>query len=542
MHIILLVINLLTGIIPLANVPSWSSIDNDYSTGAGFADINNDGYLDFCTSNGNDMAFNKQGIYFNNLGVLETSASWRSQDSGMFGHLYLGDVNNDNLVDMAVAFLGPQGDCRTRIYYNVGTTLGYLPGWISLDADFSFDCCLGDFDLDGDLDLAVSAGDAYTNIRSPVKIYRNNNGSLEPLPCWTAFDSTPSDAVRFCDLNNDGYLDLIVGYRRKLAVYYNHNGTIENMPSWQISFHSWVLRLATGDFDNDGWQDLAVAGNGQLASDSSWIKIFKNNYGTLTSSAVYTFSRQRRYNSCVLWADFNNDGYLDLATGGWWEPVMVFENASGTFDTVPDWLWNGGYNLVCEALVAGDVRNRYLQVRSDTFITDGARRLFYARKIPIHQLIGVYHNNTLVPSGCYAYDPQAGWISINRNFSLGDTIIIEYKYSRYPDLAVSNWHYSAGNHLFYNTTQPAITNTQYLSEKIKPDVYPNPFSTRIFFNLPLGTEIVIYHISGQKITKINAPAYFWDGKDQRGRIVPAGVYLARFKLKNTIKEIKIIKL
>ncbi|MCX7757152.1 MAG: T9SS type A sorting domain-containing protein [candidate division WOR-3 bacterium] len=541
MIIIILVANVI-GLIPLASSPSWTSIDNDYSTGAGFADINNDGYLDFCTSNGNDMALNKQGVYMNINGVLETSASWRSSDSGMFGHLYLGDVNNDNRIDMAVAFLGPQGDCRTRIYYNLGTTLGTLPGWISADTDSSFDCCLGDFDLDGDLDLAVSAGDAYTNMKSPVKIYRNIGGILDSIPYWVALDSTPSDAVRFCDINNDGYLDLIVGYRRKLAVYYNYNGTIENIPSWQINFNSWVLRLATADFDNDGWRDLAVAGNGQLSGDTSWIKVFKNNNGFFANSALYTFNRRRRYNSCVLWADFNNDGYLDLAAGGWWEAVVVFENTNGTFDTLPDWSWSGGYNLVCEALVAGDVRNRYVRVLSDTFISNGTRRLFYVKKIPIHQLIRVYHNNAVLTPAYFAYDPQAGWISINRNLNAGDTIIIEYKYSLYPDLAVSNWSYSAGNYLFYNTTPLMTINEVSFDDNIERYISPNPFTNQVLFNLPFITEITIYHPSGRKIKTITTAPYLWDGKDSKNRTLPAGVYFVRIKANDKIKATKIVKL
>ncbi|MEO0074879.1 MAG: VCBS repeat-containing protein, partial [candidate division WOR-3 bacterium] len=225
----------LYSLIPLTNTPSWTSNDNDYSTGGGFADLNNDGFLDFCTSNGNDMAMNKQAIYYNNNGILEMQASWRSLDSGMFGHLYLGDVNNDGHFDMAVAYLGPQGDCKTRIYYNTGNGLSTLPTWISQDTDSSFDCAFGDVDLDGDLDLAVTAGDAYTNRKSPAKIYRNNNGIFESLPYWTSSDSTPSDAIRFADLNNDGYLDLIVGYRRKLAIFYNHNGILETTASFSIT-------------------------------------------------------------------------------------------------------------------------------------------------------------------------------------------------------------------------------------------------------------------------------------------------------------------
>ncbi|MEM5832436.1 MAG: hypothetical protein QXT38_03975, partial [Candidatus Aenigmatarchaeota archaeon] len=68
--------------IPLPNSPSWVSIDNDYSTGGGFWDIDNNSYIDLVTSNGNDMALNRNGVYFNHNGELERNCSWRSADSG----------------------------------------------------------------------------------------------------------------------------------------------------------------------------------------------------------------------------------------------------------------------------------------------------------------------------------------------------------------------------------------------------------------------------------------------------------------------------
>ncbi|MEO0083848.1 MAG: VCBS repeat-containing protein, partial [candidate division WOR-3 bacterium] len=148
--LLLLLLNHSSALIPLANTPSWTSIDNDYATGAGLADINNDCFIDFCTANGNDMAINKQAIYFNHNGSLETNASWRSADSGYFGHLYLGDINNDGWLDLAVSYLGfgisNQG--RIRIYRNDSSGMATTPFWQSANQFNSFDVCFGDIDLD----------------------------------------------------------------------------------------------------------------------------------------------------------------------------------------------------------------------------------------------------------------------------------------------------------------------------------------------------------------------------------------------------------
>ncbi len=59
----LLLIGLLNGAgaqVPYPLAPDWRSADRFYATGRVFADINNDGWLDFVVSNGNDM-FGQEG-------------------------------------------------------------------------------------------------------------------------------------------------------------------------------------------------------------------------------------------------------------------------------------------------------------------------------------------------------------------------------------------------------------------------------------------------------------------------------------------------
>lgn len=543
-------------IVPLPNTPSWTSIDNDFSTGGGFADINNDGFIDFCTSNGNDMALNKQAIYLNNNGVLETQASWRSADSGMFGHLYLGDIDNDGHLDMSVSYLGiGSNQGKTRIYRNSGTALEPIPYWLSQDQYNSFDVCFGDIDLDGDLDLAVATGDAYSNINTPARIYKNNNGVLEPTGYWSSLDSTPSNAIRFADLNHDGYLDLIVGGLRKLWVYYNQNGAFPQTADWVISERGWILRIATADYDNDGWIDLAIAVNGQLSGDSSRIKVFKNNQGQLNTSASFTMLRNRRYCSCVAWADVNNDGFLDLSAGGWWEPMNVFENRSGILDTIPTWSWVTS-NLVCEALIWGDVRNYHIVTKSDTFIGNSLRKLFYTKKSPLQKLVNITVQNNIIPVNNYCYDLLTGWVILNNAPAIGETIILTYRYSSHPDLAVTNWTASAGNYLFYNTTPQAIVEDQSVAKSKTSllDVSPNPFNsqTAIRFSLSAQTKatLEIYDVTGRLIKTFSPHSslltphhsFIWDGKDDFNNKISKGIYFAQVVIDNKPIIKKIIKL
>ncbi len=531
--------------IPLPSSPSWTSHDNDYSTGGAVADLNGDGWLDLLTSNGNDMAMNRNGVYVNNSGTLDTIASWRSADNGYFGHCYAGDVDNDGDIDLAVAYLGSgsSGDFKTRIYRNEGGTLGTSPWWKAADQHASFDCCLGDVDLDGDLDLAISAGDAYAPVEyDRARIYRNNGGTFDTLPFWSAADTNPSDAVRFCDVDNDGDLDLFVGQvipgsgRGKVTMYRNDGGILDTVPSWTAQQGvGWVLRLAFADYNADDFLDLAVASNNQQGEPNS-IKVFRNNGGTLDTIAAFTMLRSNRYSSCVAWADVNGDNYLDLAAGGWWEPVVVFENHAGVLDTTPTWSWSPSpaTDLVCEALVWGDVTNGHLSSVNEANSGDGTRKLFDIHRRPLQALDSVYVEGAKVPVSGYCFDLLAGWVSFASAPPAGiNNVVFFYRFSEAPDLAVTNWVAARGNCLFLNTTPAAIAEASRPLLKPGLEAWPNPAAglMRIRADAPVGVygqTLTIYDIAGRARRSLTSDAcsWIWDGRDETRRIVEPGVYVA----------------
>ncbi len=551
-------INLSFAVIPLPSSPSWSSNDTDYSTGGALFDVTMDTWIDYCTGNGNDMASNQNGIYLNQNGTLETTASWRSTESGYFSHIYIGDVNNDGFPEMAVSYLGfgSANQGPTSIYINTGTGLNSTAWWTSADQYNSFDCAFGDVDLDADLDLAVAAGDAYTALESPTRVYRNNSGTIETTPYWTSTDSTPGDACRWADLDNDGYLDLIVGYLRKLAVFSNINGTLEQVASWSTIEPGWILRVAVGDYNNDGYKDVAVACNGQLSGDISRIEVYRNEDGVLQTPPEYVMLANRSYCSCVEWGDVNNDGWIDLAAGGWWEPVVVFENNAGVIDTIPTWSWNGGSGLVCETVMWGDVRNNALLSISENKSGDGTRKLFYFDHHPIQSFEEIRVEGTPVPLSDFCYDPLTGWVSLmNAPPSGTDNVEIRYTYSRYPDLGVTNWNRSNGNYLFSNTTgihEFALSNPAFSDLQLK--VYPNPFRKEIKIRCIMQETryetqdytLKIYDVSGRLVRQWDNKAIglsdqiAWHGVDNLGQSVPAGIYLVEFKVADKITREKIV--
>ena len=516
--------------IPLPAAPSWTSNDNDYSTGGALADVNGDGWIDFLTSNGNDMNMNFNGVYMNNSGTLEANAAWRSLDAGYFGHCYAGDIDNDGLPDLAVAYLGSgsSGDRLARVYRNTGSGLETTPSWKAHDKHSSFDCCLGDVDLDGDLDLAISAGDAYQNETDSVRIYRNNGGTFDTLPFWTAHNGYCSDAVgQVVPLEDRGFV----------AMYRNDAGTLETTPSWVARPGvGWVLRLALGDYDGDGLLDLAAASNNQTGEPNS-IKVFHNNGGTLDTIAAFTMLRADRYSSCVAWADVNGDGYPDLAAGGWWEPAVVFENQAGVLDTTPTWSWSDPSFLVCEAVVFGDVTNGHLAAATEAYDGDGQRKLFNLHRRPIQFLDSVCVDSVRVPVAGFCSDPLVGWVSFASAPPSG-TANVEffYRYSMAPDLAVTNWDASHGNYLFLNTTPVGVAAHREELGTSRMTAWPNPFRTavRLLVAARSPSDVRIVDASGRQVRILRVPrsplstsySLSWDGRDEAGRQVAPGVYFA----------------
>ena len=535
---------LATAAVPLPASPSWTSSDGDYSTGGAFADVDTNGFIDLCTSNGNDMALDQNSVYLNHGGTLETVASWRSTDNGYFGHCYSGDINNDGLPDLAVGYLGSggSGELTAKVYENLGSGLSPTPSWHAGDRHSSFDCCLGDVDLDGDLDLAISAGDAYSSEIDSVRIYRNQGGVLDTLPVWTAQEGTASDAVRFCDIDNDGDLDLFVGQRRRISMYRNNSGTLETSPSWVARQNvGWVLRLAFGDYDRDGFLDLAAAANDQLGDPNS-IKVFHNSAGTLDTIATFNMLRQgsQNYSSCVAWADVNDDGWPDLAAGGWWRPAVVFENRSGTLDTVATWSWSPSnrYDLVCEAVLWCDVDNSHLRGRLDEATGNGQRHLFTIRRLgPLQSLDSVRVNGTLVPGSEYCYDLVAGWVSFEGPPPDQSDVEFFTRVSTNPDLVVTNWDQSHGNFMFLNSAPVGAAAHTDSPQLPRFTAWPNPGFGMVCVRLsgsqaPASSRLSIYSRDGRLVRTLTESsrnesiAWQWVGTDERDTPVPAGVYFA----------------
>ncbi|GBC91767.1 hypothetical protein HRbin15_00226 [bacterium HR15] len=438
---------------PYNTLPDWRSDDRHYATGGVFADIDRDGLLDFVVSNGNDMARERVAVYYNRNGILETTPSWQSSDIGYHGHLAVGDMNGDGWLDVAVTLLRPQGGPGVKVYLNQQGTLSSSPSWTAAISFPSWWCAWGDVDSDGDLDLAVGATWPYgSQPQTRHYIFYNQGGTLERTPRWQ-LDGVPEVAhMEFCDVDDDGDLDLVLAARSGNAVYLNTGGVISTTPHWVSTDNNqqFANTLALGDVSGDGRPDLIVSDNNQLTGGSGFHKLYRQvNGGIYESTPSWQFFDG--YASAVALADIDSDGRLDLAVGKWWGTVRLFLNQGTGFANTPS--WTSGVSLVVEAICFGDLNRDGVQ--QATFRSSAPRKLFYLGRQPVQRILRVVVDGQELAPNQFCYNLRYGWVSLA--IAPMNEVQIEYEYSTRMEMGVTDWE-RRGNIVFYHRQPGDVDN------------------------------------------------------------------------------------
>jgi hypothetical protein len=498
--------------IPYNTTPTWISTNfPKTSTGCGWADINNDGWLDLVVANGNDMNRQNVTVYFNNAGAISTTPGWTSSDIDYHGHLSLGDINNDGWIDVAVSvYLGPAGfneKGKVKIYLNNNGTLSSNPSWVSADSMYTFSCALGDADNDGYLDLAVACGESYNYKIDQMRIYKNVNGVMQTTPYWKSTNLSYGMDVDWADINKDGKLDLIfVCERRPAMAYLNYGDSIGHTPYWtSTGADTCSNSLFLADVNNDGNIDLAVADNNQLGSTGKF-KIYLNTGTTFNTTPFWTSSFSG-YGSGIILADVDFDGWKDLITGGWWKPCYVYKNTNGTFQSTPQ--WTSSTSSVVEAIKCADYNNDGLDTLTSNFTGNGTKKLYYLNRSPLQKIVSVKFGTTVIPQSDYCYNLENGWLVFKNTPPNFAAISIKYIASHSLDFAVSNWdNTGVGNYIFKNTGTIGINkNTNEVPDEYKLfQNYPNPFNpeTNIRFNIKETgfTTLKVFDILGKEMASL----------------------------------------
>jgi hypothetical protein len=193
-----------------------------------------------------------------------------------------------------------------------------------------------DFDNDGYNDIITSSA----SLEQPMHYFHNNkNGSFTDIGKSSGLSQfTGGLNMMQTDYNNDGLKDIFVvrgGWKGKFGkepnslLKNNGNGTFTDVTeqSGLLSFHP--TQTATwADFNNDGWLDVFI-GNESAPGDENVSELYINNKnGTFTEQAATAGCAVKLFVKGVTSGDFNNDGKPDLYISTMNGRNVLFKNQS----------------------------------------------------------------------------------------------------------------------------------------------------------------------------------------------------------------------
>jgi hypothetical protein len=218
-----------------------------------------------------------------------------------------------------------------------------------------------DFDGDGLLDIMVSSSGPLDQLR----FYHNNGDGTFSDRTQQAGLTGETGGLNLVatDYNNDGWPDVLVlrgGWWGKFGEYpmsllrNNGDGTFDDVTEQAglLSMHP-TQTAAWADYDNDGWLDLFVGHESEPGAPHP-SQLFHNNHdGTFTEVAALNGLADLGYVKGVAWGDFKNDGRPDLYVSLHNGPNHLFRNDGPRDPVHPDAAHWKFTDVTAQARVAG---------------------------------------------------------------------------------------------------------------------------------------------------------------------------------------------
>ena len=478
---------------------------------AGWADVNNDGWLDLMIGNRNESNVlylgNEQGAFTENtfLSGLLTGGNVKA--------LLFSDVNLDGKIDIYLARL----NMENILYLNMGNAqfINFTNASGSHDNQISMGALFFDYDNDGDPDLYLTH-----DANQPFILYQNDGqGHFSDVSESAGADVAANGmGVDVADINNDGWMDIYVTnlYDNSLLVN-NADGTFS-----EIAVAAGVNDFGMGwgctflDLDNDGWQDIYAVNDSYFSPAPN--VLYRNNHDLTfetISDGTPLASLQPGYGTAT--GDFNNDGKVDIYLANYVGTVgnQLFRN-----DTQNDNNW-------VKIKAEGTVSNRAAIGARVTIETDG---LLLTDEI----------------TGTSGYATQN---SLTLHFGLGTASEIDKMTVRWPNGLVEIFENLDVNKTYFLQEGMGFTTPTFemKEENATMLVTPNPFRNHLDLSIqvdsPNKANVMILNVYGE-IVKGYSNLLLNHGMNQIGLDTdkfPAGVYFLRMDIGEKTQAIKLLK-
>jgi len=443
-------------------------------------DLEGDGLLEIVGS------FAEKIFVFHHDGTIARGWPQSIPDYYPLSKAAISDINADGQADIVVATQfkishDRENTARGRLYvWNVSGEL--LPGWpinTPIGQDFRFRCnpALADVDQDGFIEIAVGTA-GYGRRRPFAALYRYDGTMMPGWPIFVAgMDSLTSGFVAgpsVADIDADGDLELIFGDRFDHVVAWNADGSL--VPGWPVilsaidtalAFRSVFANPTIGDIDGDERLEIFATNNQADLVDGVWRgRIFALNHdGT---NLTWSPLRPRQFASfnSVAMGDLDRDGSLELITVS--EDIGIDETWLNVW-TIP------GVPYVEE-------RFPWPMFGHDRWHTSQ-----YGFKPPDEPTVGVKEREKRD--------------QLPKDFAL---------HQNYP-----NPFYAAGSSLRGSRNRTEIS-------------YELPVTSHV--------ELRLFNLLGAEVRRLveatqaaSAHKTFWNGRDERGGALPAGIYFYRLE-------------
>ena len=307
-----------------------SAVGSDLSHHSAWADIDNDGLPDLFVGQSSNYGQDQNHLLLH-YSVGAFSDITNGNPLAMYWMSPRGvswqDVNLDGFVDLMVTNSGGDNQ-KNWLMINQGDNTFVRDSVGSLEAEWKEGrgAAWTDFNNDGLADIYVACG-SEDHLSLPLRrnhLFKNNGDGT-----WTdvAIEAGVADVghgrgVAWGDINNDGFMDIIVGNQvgsdhpgyNKLYLN-NGDGTFTDISeSAGITENVRTRCVSMADYNNDGLIDLYTVSFGTTAPPN---RLYRNNGDlTFTNVAVGTLVSAPYNGDSATWADFDNDGWIDLFTVG----------------------------------------------------------------------------------------------------------------------------------------------------------------------------------------------------------------------------------